>query len=124
MMPFTRRRDGADFVFDAQSRFLPQHETHTDTLHVFETFAGGYGGWSAALRVLTKFLQKPVRTIALDHDMSAVCQFALQHEHVIVDGFEKLPWNNAFRKCDQNIAIHADITMDTWWEPVNDCNVE
>eukprot|EP00438_Fugacium_kawagutii_P029941 Skav232687 [mRNA] locus=scaffold698:582235:586895:- [translate_table: standard] len=112
------RADGADYVCDEETLFLPIGVSADSPLHVFEPFAGGYGGWSAAGRILRKHLSEAMQFIGLDHDWSAVTHFAVNHDCCILPGLNPLPVD-ALTGTDDPIVIHARFEENTWWEAIN-----
>eukprot|EP00438_Fugacium_kawagutii_P035854 Skav205422 [mRNA] locus=scaffold582:272322:276983:- [translate_table: standard] len=117
------RPDQADYCFDSSSFFLPFYMNEHDDLHLFETFGGGYGGWSYASRVVQKHAKVPMQTVTLDSDFTAIKNFAMQHNCSVIDGSVRLPID-ALSASKGHVVIHAHIQSCEWWEAVRSWGVD
>eukprot|EP00438_Fugacium_kawagutii_P019580 Skav228164 [mRNA] locus=scaffold439:313918:315345:+ [translate_table: standard] len=116
------RSDDMDYCFDQESTFVPFHDRAFDTLHVFEPFSGGAGGWSSAILVLRQHANLDIHVVALDADFRAVQSFALTHGCDIVDADTTLPCD-LLKHCTRDIVLHGDVAMPTWWTAVAEWGV-
>eukprot|EP00438_Fugacium_kawagutii_P035676 Skav231661 [mRNA] locus=scaffold823:182260:186903:- [translate_table: standard] len=117
------RGDQADFVYDQYSLLLPFHEGEHDSLHVFEPYGGGYGGWSFAGRFIQKHTKIPFQFATVEADFQAIQHFASQHDCIVWDGSLRIP-HDALEGIAANVAIHASVTQDTWKEALTNWGID
>ena len=101
-----------DFVIDEKTVVVPCIDKPTGPIRVLELFAGGYGGWANALRVL-KQQGNPAQIVALDHDLEACKNYAISHNAVLVNGMRVLD-TNLFVGNSLDFIVHADVTDHHW----------
>lgn len=91
---------------------------------MIDLFAGGYGGWSNAMKFLTEDLQKfsmvpafpPHRIIAVEQDIPAATSHALNHDMVLLPDEKLRPfW---FRQHPESTVINAPIQSHGWKQAV------
>eukprot|EP00438_Fugacium_kawagutii_P018289 Skav223000 [mRNA] locus=scaffold1827:470051:474715:- [translate_table: standard] len=117
------RVDQADYLFDSASLFLPVKTSPNPCLHIFETFAGGFGGWKAAGEIIAKNHDLPMQFVSMDVDFAAIKSFTMNHPCTIIDGTWRLPYD-ALLGTDENIILLADVTSTDWWEAMTHWNVD
>eukprot|EP00438_Fugacium_kawagutii_P023362 Skav208165 [mRNA] locus=scaffold1044:69532:74191:- [translate_table: standard] len=117
------RGDQADFCFDGDSLFLPFTTEDRNSLHIFEPFGGGYGGWSFAGRVIHKHTDIPLQFVTLDSDFMAIKHFAMHHNCSVIDGTVRIPFD-AFEKEGGHVLIHSSLQSHNWWEAVKSWGVD
>ena len=113
--------NNCDFRVSNDSLPLPIRDISEGPIRVLELFAGGFGGWSTALRALC---DQDVRTqvVAVDHCIRACHNFALSHSAILLNGFSHVPIDS-FSRSDLNFIVHAEVDSDKWlgaaanWSP-------
>ena len=104
-----------EFTFDSESFWMPLHQVDAAPVifHHFEVFAGGFGGWSMALRLAMNQLNKEAQSVALDADPQVARSFALTHHASFVqpNGMSPRHMIDAF---SGNWIICADVLDSTW----------
>ena len=108
--------DSPDFIIDEKTVVIPCVEKQTGPIRVLELFAGGYGGWACALRVL-KHQGNPAQIVALDHDLDACKSYAISHGAVLVNGMRVLD-SKIFVDTNLDFIVHADVTDQHWLRPL------
>eukprot|EP00438_Fugacium_kawagutii_P012400 Skav215505 [mRNA] locus=scaffold165:950597:955276:- [translate_table: standard] len=119
------RQDGADFMCDADTVWIRSDPQQHDGIHVFEAFAGGFGGWSCATRFLSTRFHKhaSLHTIAIDSSMEAVASFAMTHECPIVDAYKPVP-RHMFDGAVKNMILHGDMDSKCWWAAIGQWGID
>eukprot|EP00438_Fugacium_kawagutii_P033516 Skav222491 [mRNA] locus=scaffold1835:172720:177369:- [translate_table: standard] len=111
-----------DFRVSAGSTLLPIKDVDKNPLHVLECFAGGYGGWSYAMKHLRRHFGIPSQILSLESDLAACSNFAVNHQVPIVNGFNVLP-HDTFQDVHEDCLLHADVASRDWlgavstWHP-------
>ena len=104
-----------DFVFDSNSYWMKAKLDicRPTTLHHMEMFAGGFGGWASAARVIHQCTGIPMQTVAIEHDPDIAKAYAMTHHACFVklDGF--LP-ANAFHEFEGSWVVCADARDETY----------
>ena len=90
-----------------------------------EQFAGGYGGWSFADRNLQQKFHRlqSTRTMAIENDLPAAVQFALNHEFVIVGSPQQMPVD-FLQEHPHNTIFVCDIQDQFWQQQLANLTIE
>ena len=107
------RNDDAAWVIDRSTMVLPLKEQLHEDIHVFETFAGGYGGWKVATKVLKNMYDMPIKTVALDESLNACLHYALAHNALLLEIIKCDPKTD-LSKIGHDVIIRADADDDAW----------
>eukprot|EP00438_Fugacium_kawagutii_P006932 Skav203598 [mRNA] locus=scaffold935:261424:266022:+ [translate_table: standard] len=105
-----------DFLVDQDTVVVPLHEREEHPLmplRVFEMFAGGIGGWHAALTILQRASPLHTQVIAIENDLEIAQAYSVTHDSHIIDGFHSIP-TQYFRTHSADFVIHGDITQSQW----------
>ena len=105
------------WVCDEETVVLPLEERGLNQLRIFETYAGGYGGWASAFRFLKAHCQIPCQVIGIEEDYIMAQQYCMNHGATLVDGHFELE-RNVFTKNHQDFLIHGDIRSRRWWQSI------
>eukprot|EP00438_Fugacium_kawagutii_P035325 Skav206915 [mRNA] locus=scaffold808:455075:459826:+ [translate_table: standard] len=110
-----RRQNIASMLMEPteQSFVHPMDQSFHSEISAFEPFAGGYGGWSHALKHLADCGLNDVRVVALDNCIQAVVQYGMTHRANMVGGQVSLPWD-FFLTQRENMVIHAGFNSINW----------
>ena len=112
-------------VRPAKQGFLVPWERAQGTVPwMIDLFAGGYGGWSHALRFLSEDLQqysvipafKQHCVIAIEHDIPAAASHAHNHDMILLPD-EKLP-HDWFRQHPHSAVVNAPVQSSNWKQSV------
>eukprot|EP00435_Cladocopium_sp_Y103_P052021 s857_g16.t1 len=87
-------------------------------VHHLEMFSGGMGGWTTALRFLSGFHQKPVRTFGLEIEPEIARTFALNHNAAMVIPPKDLP-EEFFLQFEGNWIICDDVLSNKWLKAIS-----
>ena len=79
------------WIIDKYTQILPFREVPLDTIHVFEAYSGGYGGWKFACEALSRFYDVKFQTIALDNDLRTCLQYAVTHNALLIEATQGKP---------------------------------
>ena len=103
------------FTYDAESLWIPlRHPAiQPHVLHHLELFAGGFGGWTMALRLAMQQLSAMPQSVGIDSDPQAAKTFALTHHASFVQPVGMLP-RNIFETFQGNWSVCADVLESTW----------
>ena len=108
-----------------KNSFLVPWEKEQSTIPwMVDLFAGGYGGWSYALRFLTEDLQQystlppyqQHRVIAIEQDIPAAASHAHNHDMFLLPD-ENLPWD-WFHQHPHSSVVNAPIQSPKWKQSV------
>ena len=105
-----------DFVIDQDTIIVPCIEKPMGPVRILELFAGGFGGWACALRVL-KHQGNPAQVVAIDHDLDACKTYAISHGAALINGMGAMD-SRLFLGTNQDFIVHADVTAKHWLRPV------
>eukprot|EP00438_Fugacium_kawagutii_P030649 Skav221855 [mRNA] locus=scaffold1175:104647:110856:+ [translate_table: standard] len=74
------------YCYDLESSWavVPMLTSGDDILRCAELFAGGFGGWSASLDVLTAFNSQKFSVLAVEHDMEIAKTYAASRKATLV----------------------------------------
>ena len=103
--------------------YKEQQSTHACNV---EQFAGGYGGWSFADRCLQQQGFHRIaanRTIAIESDLPAAVQFALNHDFVMVGSPKDLPPGFLSEHPESTISV-CDIQDHEWQTQLAQLTIE
>lgn len=106
-----------DFKVDSESTVLSLGPRADEQLRVLELFSGGYGGWHYALQAIGWHTVFDYRVVAVDNDLEACRNYALNHDVKIFNGSQQLP-ENFLDHFDGSCVIHADISSRKWLQPI------
>ena len=81
-------------------------------------FAGGYGGWTSALRYFQPKIYPKVRTVSVELDRKLAFQHALSHKESFFPTDAKLP-PGLLDKIPGNLMVCADIASPGWQVIIN-----
>ena len=105
-----------DFTFDefslwmsAQVAPLPSNQP----IHHVEFFAGGFGGWSMANRVMECLSPAKIRTVGIENDPQIAKAFAITHQACFHQPASFMP-RGLLSSYDGNWSLCADICDDVW----------
>ena len=101
--------DTHSFWMHLPTRQMPQ------VLHHLELFAGGFGGWTAALRMLMQISGHKSQFVGIEHDHHVARTFALTHHACFSKPCGMMPLD-VLSQFDGNWIICADV-MDFSWCP-------
>eukprot|EP00438_Fugacium_kawagutii_P032585 Skav236451 [mRNA] locus=scaffold1758:165443:166132:+ [translate_table: standard] len=80
-------------------------------------FAGGVGGWSSGYTFLKQF-GLHTQVVAIESDIKCVQSFAINHDAVVLNGYEPLN-RSVLENIQGNVIIHADASSTFWVEAVS-----
>lgn len=109
---------------------VPWDNKQSQSPWMIDLFAGGYGGWSHALKFLTEDLQKfslleayPKHSvIAIEQDTPAAASHAHNHDMVLLPD-EKLPFD-WFQRYPCSAVINAPIESPRWKQSIANLNTD
>ena len=105
------------WVCDAETIVLPLEDRGMNQLRIFETFAGGYGGWASAFRFLKTHFHIPCQLVGIEEDFLMAQQYCMNHGATMVDGHFELD-RKLFATNGQDFLIHGDIRSRRWWQSI------
>ena len=113
------------YTCDTQSFWMPLRCTDStpQTLHHLELFAGGFGGWSSALRLAMKQIGKPCQSVGIDHDHHVARSFALTHHAAFIKPCGMLP-KDLFDSFQGTWIVCSDIVDFSWCQAVANWGVD
>ena len=118
-------RDGMEVVQQQQCQWICDHETivlpledrNIKQLRIFETYAGGYGGWASAFRFLKTRFDIPCQLVGIEEDFTMAKQYCMNHGATMIDGRSEV-YPNMFVVNNDDFLIHGDIRSKRWWQSI------
>ena len=113
------------YTYDSQTFWMPLKCTDAapDTLHHLELFAGGFGGWSSALRLAMKQVGKSCQSVGVEHDHHVARAFALTHHAAFIQPCEMLPLD-LLDMFQGTWILCADVVDFSWCQAVANWRVD
>ena len=105
-----------DFIVDASTILVPCVEKISGPIRMLELFAGAYGGWASAVRVL-KQQGNHTQIVAVDNDLDACKTYAISHGAALVNGMVAMD-SLQFVNSISDFIIHADVKDRRWLRPI------
>ena len=105
------------WICDSETIVLPLEDRGMNQLRIFETFAGGYGGWASAFRFLKTQFHIPCQLVGIEEDFLMAQQYCMNHGATMVDGHFELG-RRLLEQNQQDFMIHGDIRSRRWWQAV------
>ena len=93
------------------SLIVPRHHGNPEVM--VHLFAGGYGGWTSALRYYQPKIYPNVRSISVEIDRKLAFQHALTHNESFSPSDVKLPLG-LLDKLSGNVMVCADVASSGW----------
>jgi site-specific DNA-cytosine methylase len=117
------RPDKPDWIYDADSIYIPIQEQGLDAFHCLETFAGGFGGWKYGISFLMKEHGIRCQTVSIESNLQAAQDYCMMHDAVLIEAMNCSP--KVDLSCiDRDIVLHADVESQSWWECVSRWRVD
>ena len=84
---------------------------------ILELFCGGFGGWKLAQAFMNKHCKQNVRMLGVDHDLSAVIQYAITHDAAIFTPTSPTALDSILKN-DKDIVFHQGVNDLPWLQHV------
>ena len=106
-----------DYAVDDETLVIPVQRGFqaSEGIKVLSLFGGGFGGWSYAMKHLSKTKHLSCTSIAVESDLLACANYAINHRVPILNGFENLPVN-AFHDLTYGGVVHASAVSYNWMD--------
>ena len=108
----------ADFVITKDSLVMPVNLNPEGPIRCLELFAGGFGGWKQAFKLISDFTKQDFQICAIEIDRQAAFSYAVAHDALLVNGSSKLPVD-LLVSTDRDVIIHGDVLADNWLQSVS-----
>ena len=105
------------WIVDEHCILLPMVKTEHEKFRILETFAGGFGGWSYALKFLGGVHSIPSQVVSIEEELSAAANFACNHDALLIDAHSPISPHLIVRHSG-DIILHGDVGSKHWWQAV------
>ena len=92
-----------------------EHESTPDSM--LELFSGGFGGWHLAQKFLVSLGLPRKQILGLDHELSAVVQYATSHQAAVLTTTSPLGVD-ALEQIQTDVIFYEEISSVTWLQKV------